>query len=62
MGMKPKKPRSKMGRPPLGPGKAKSVKLTVRVTPGEYARLQTEAKSRGLSLSDALMLSWRKEL
>ena len=49
-----------MGRPPLG-DKAKSEKLTLRVTSAERKRLEAEAKRLGLPLAGVLMLPWRQE-
>ena len=49
-----------MGRPPLGP-KAKSEKLTLRVTPAERKRLEAEAKRLGVTLADVLMRPWRED-
>jgi len=59
--MKPKrKPKTKMGRPPLPPGTQKALRLAVRVTPAEAAMLQAEASKHGMTVSDVLMRPWRE--
>lgn len=53
-------PRKKrMGRPPKAAAEKRSEQVNVRVTKAERARLETEAKRLGISLSVLLMYSWR---
>ena len=54
-----RKPKSKMGRPPLPPGTQKATRLSVRVSDAELKLLLAEAKRRGMTISDLLMLPWR---
>jgi|GEM_PF-2091345 len=54
-----RKPKTKMGRPPLPRGTQKAIRLSLRVTPAEVKLLQAEAKRRGITVSDLLMLPWR---
>ena len=55
-----RKPKSKMGRPPLPRGTQKAIRLSVRVTEAERAILDAEAKKQGITISDLLMQVWRE--
>jgi len=55
-----RKPKAKMGRPPMPEGTQRTVQVKARVTPAEAARLKTEAKKRGCTISDLLMRPWRE--
>ena len=59
MASKPKKAKTKMGRPPKPPGEKQSACIMVRVTPAERKELEAEAKRRGVSLSALLMEAWK---
>lgn len=61
MDMKPKKTRSKMGRPPLPPEQRRSECIMVRCTRKERKRLEAEARKANVSLAELLMLPRRKE-
>lgn len=54
------KPKARLGRPPLPPGTQKAIRLSVRVTPAEATKLQSEAKRLGITVSQLLMRPWRK--
>ncbi len=58
--MTKKREGAKMGRPPLKPEDRRSVKISIRITPGEVARLDAEARRLGLPVGEVLMLPWRK--
>ena len=60
MSTKNKTKRAKMGRPPLPQGTQKAIRLSVRVTPAEAAKLEAEAMKRGITVSDLLMAPWRE--
>ena len=49
-----------MGRPPLRPEQRRSESVRVAVTPGERKCLEAEARRRGMTISQVLMLPWRK--
>lgn len=55
--MKTKKAR--MGRPPKPPGEKQSVKVTVKLTPGERRRLDAEARKAGAPLATYIMAPHR---
>ena len=54
-----RKPKTKMGRPPLPRGTQKAIRLSVRVTEAERAMLESEAQKQGITISDLLMQVWR---
>ncbi|HUS58885.1 MAG TPA: hypothetical protein VM141_09555 [Planctomycetota bacterium] len=60
MSAKKKTKAKKMGRPPMPAGTQKAIRLSVRVTPAEAAKLEAEAMKRGATVSDLLMEAWRK--
>ena len=55
------KPRKKMGRPPKAPADKFSERVTVRLTPAEFARLRAEAESHGLPLAEVLLRAWQQK-
>jgi len=55
-----RKPKAKMGRPPLPPGTQKAIRLGVRATKAERKMLEAEAKKQGCTISDLLMRPWRE--
>jgi len=59
--MKKRRAKARMGRPPLPAAKRRSERVTVRMTPGEYARLQARARRAGLPLGVYLMSPWRQK-
>jgi len=54
-----RKPKTKMGRPPLPRGTQKAIRLSVRVTEAERAMLDAQANKQGITISDLLMGPWR---
>ena len=59
--MSKKKTRKRMGRPPLPPGTAKTVFVTVRLSEKERKLLKAVAKRTGVSVSQLLMQPWREK-
>jgi len=59
--MKPKQKRSVMGRPRLLARVKRSIQMPVSMTESEQIILMAEARTRGISVSELLMLPWRKE-
>lgn len=51
----------KMGRPPKEPAKRRSVMMTLRLTREERVRLRREAKTRGMTVADLLLIPWRNK-
>ena len=49
-----------MGRPPKPPAEKQSVKVTVKMTPGEHRKLSTAARKARLPLATYIMTAWRK--
>lgn len=49
-----------MGRPTIS-GEARDKVLKLRITANERQALKAEAKKRGLSVAELLMLPWRSE-
>ena len=59
-GMKDKRRKSKMGRPPKARTEKQSERIAVNTTPAEYCAIEEEAKDAGLSLSAYLLKCWKK--
>ncbi|MFH1422086.1 MAG: hypothetical protein ABIH42_05170 [Planctomycetota bacterium] len=55
-----KNKKTKMGRPRKPPKLKFSKNINVFLTPAEYAKVQSEAKRQGLSLSSLLAQPWRE--
>jgi len=53
--------KTKMGRPPMKPSERRVAVVNVVMTRAERARLEAEAKRSGQTLSEVLMLPWRRE-
>ena len=58
--MEPKKPKTKMGRPPKPKAEKQSERIAVNVTRAEYRAIVEDAKAAGLSLSAYLLNCWKK--
>lgn len=54
-----RQPKARMGRPPMPKGTQRTIQVKARVTPAEAKLLLAEAKRRGMTISDLLMLPWR---
>lgn len=52
--------KKKMGRPPVPEEKKICIQVSVAVTASERERLRSAASERGLTVSQLLMLPWRK--
>ena len=50
-----------MGRPPKAPADKFSERVTVRLTPAEFAQLRAEAESHGLPLAEVLLRAWQQK-
>ena len=54
-----RKPKTRMGRPPLPAALQRTEQLNVRATKAERKMLEAEAKKQGITISDLLMQVWR---
>ena len=57
---KKKHTKAKMGRPIVPLLRKKNVQVSVAMTEAEFKRLNGEAKTASLSISELLMRPWRK--
>jgi hypothetical protein len=58
--MASKKKRSVMGRPRLSAAVRKSIQMPVSMTRSEQRLLMAEARKRGMTVSELLMIPWRE--
>jgi len=58
-GMRAKKKKAKMGRPPKPASEKQSARVMARFTPAEYARLAVDAKKAGMPIATYLVHCWK---